>query len=100
MGLDRNVIEVGGAEAIVKWGYHVAMRLGAWRFTGSGSGGGVVNARVVEHDEFRSGQSPLTLVLVMTGGDGVTAAVKWPVQALEVDGQTARVHVGPCERSA
>jgi len=87
--MDRNIVQIRGAHASIKWGYHVAATVAAWSFTGSGQGG-TVSATIETRDAFRLRQSPLVLVLMLDG-----LPVKWPVLGLDEDGPTVRVVVGP-----
>lgn len=98
MDSNRNIVAFGGAEGAVKWGYHAAMKVAAWRFTGSGQHGGSVSATVVERHEFRLSQTPLTLALRIEGQDGSVSVTRWPVRSLQDNGDgTVTVSVGPRE---
>jgi hypothetical protein len=108
---EKHVLAIAGEDAAIRWGYHEAMKLARWTFTGSGSDGGTVKATVVKRDGFTCQQRPLVLALrtpdaVWPGDDDAPpwwqpsrgAVVKWPVRALVEEGATVTVHVGPVER--
>lgn len=110
--MERNTVGIRGAQATIKWGYHVAAQLGRWQFAGSGDAGGQVAAAVVSRDVFRLQQTPLTLVLRMDsvtmiiqdgthvpGKVAATTLVRWPVIAIADQGDTVIVTVGPMERT-
>lgn len=89
--MDRNVIQVRGAHATVVWGYHVAMTVTGWSFTGSGTGG-TVTATVANRNAFRMSQIPLMVEMRL---DKTT--VVWPVRSVYEDGSTVTIEVGPKE---
>lgn len=91
MILDRSILRLRGAQASIRWGYHEAMALGSWSFTGSGQGG-QLTATVLHRDAFRLTQRPLQLVLMVNG-----LPVRWPVHSITEEGSSVQLQVGPKE---
>ena len=88
--MDRNAIQVRGAQATVLWGYHVAMQVTTWTFSGSGAVGGTITATIAERNAFRLSQSPLHVEMRLD-----KSTVVWPVLAVVEDGSTVTIAVGP-----
>jgi hypothetical protein len=59
----RHHLVIEGTAAVVRYGYHTAAELGAWRVDG-----GWLVAQLRAHDAFRLQQSPLTLVIANKSG--------------------------------
>lgn len=76
---------IRGKVAEIRWGYHLAARLGSWTLDG-----GVLSATVLDVDTFRVSQSPLTVVI---GG------ISRPIDGLQIAGWTLTASICPQENS-
>lgn len=81
-----------GAEATIRWGYHPAVRLGAWAVEGPPTTR-MLTGTVKESDEFRVQQQPLTFVVSRPQG----SAWCWPVETLQIAGDQLTAKLGPQE---
>lgn len=87
-----NVFRIAsGASGAVRWGYHVAARIGRWTISEDGQ---TVVGALEAHAEMVCAQSPL--VFVVDAGKGQW---RWPVRDLTVTGATVTLTVGPREGS-
>lgn len=75
--LERNVTNVKGAAAELRWGYAVAATLGAWTVAGM-PGAWMFTATVLSQDDFRVSQRPLAVV--------TPNGWRWPVKTLQIAG--------------
>lgn len=80
-----NTVEIKGASAVLKWGYHQAAALESWSISGY-----VVTATVVERDAFRVTQAPLTFEVPRPNGNWT-----WSVQSLQITGDTLTARIDP-----
>lgn len=83
-----NKLTITGQAAEVKWAYHTAVSLASWSLTDD-----ALTATVVSADHFRVSQKPLTFVVTRPSGVQWT----WPIQCLQIAGQTLTASVAPQE---
>lgn len=74
-----NQIALKGVAGEVRWSYHRAAVLGAWKMEGAS-----LSATVLEQDTFRLSQQPLEFVVPRPNG----AAWSWPIGTVRVEGST------------
>jgi hypothetical protein len=86
MGQHR--MTVRGPMGQVRWGYLPALTFGTWAFDGAGGTGTITTAQVLERNEFRLTQAPLTVVVPMGRSEW-----RWTVQDLQCSGETVRLTV-------
>ena len=80
-----------GAEAVIRWGYHVAATVTSWSLTPS-DGGLTLSASVASVDRYRLSQRPLVFV-VSRGG----VVLRWPIQELQISGASLSGTLGQKE---
>jgi len=85
---ERNTYHIRGAAAEVRWGFRLAATLGPWTVDGL-PGAWTFSAVVLEHDDFRVSQRPLTVV--------TPNGWRWPVTTLQIAGTTLTASVSPQE---
>jgi len=88
-----NAIKFTGTAGEVRWGYTPAATLATWELVANETGGGTVTAKVVTQDMFRVAQRPLTFVVPRPSGP----AWCWPIQSLQLAGETLTASLGPQE---
>lgn len=82
-----------GAEAVIRWGYHTAARLGSWTITQEGTQPLKVTAKVLDSDTVRAAQQPLTFDVSRPQG----RRWRWPVESLQFVGSEMIAQLGPQE---
>jgi hypothetical protein len=82
-------ISIAGPSGVVRWGYHLAARLGAWSFDGQ-----TFRATVIESDPIRLAQSGLRISATL--GEAITLADR-PVASLSVSAGALVARLGPRE---
>jgi len=87
-----NTFVFRGAEGELRWGYHSAATLKDWELTPKDASSFTVTARIVSSDAFRVSQRPIAFTVPRQAG-----AWKWPVQELQVVGETLTALLGPQE---
>jgi hypothetical protein len=87
----NNRMVLRGTGGAVKWAYHTAASLDTWTMTAEPSGT-TITAKVVTHDTFAASQRPLVLVIPRS-----TCQWKWPVDSLQIDGNTLTAVLGQQE---
>jgi hypothetical protein len=83
------VLEGPAGTSEIRWGYHCAIKVGAWTVQH-----GVLTARVLEIDPFRVSQGGLVFVVVRPGG----APWRYPVLELAIAGLDLTATLGAKER--
>jgi hypothetical protein len=82
---------IRGPEAVIRWGYHSAVRLGSWTVDLDPTHR-TLTGRVMEADTFRAQQQPLTFVVSRPQGSWV-----FPVNTLHIAGDELIATLGPQE---
>jgi len=90
--LGENTFAFKCREGLLLWGYHEAAVLGECELSATRTGVSVT-ATVVTADAFKSQQQPLTLRIRRPSGVVWT----WPVESLDIVGQTLTARLGPQE---
>ena len=80
-----------GAEAVIRWGYHVACGVTSWTLTGDG-GALTLSGSVVKADHYRMSQRPLVFVVTRNG-----VTLRWPILELQIAGASLSATLGPKE---
>ena len=73
-----NKVTMRGQAGELRWSYHRAAEVRQWELFGS-----TLTATLVTSDAYRLAQSPLTFVVPRANG-----AWSWPLESLQVDGQS------------
>jgi len=81
-----------GPEAVIRWGYQPAVRLGSWSVANE-AGRRTLTGSVVQSDPFRVAQQPLTFVVSRPSGQ----TWRWPVELLQIAGGELTATLGPQE---
>lgn len=87
-----NTVTIRGVEAVLRHGYYVAGRLGAWTVTREGQAW-VLSTSIIHSDAFRLSQRPLAFVVAHANG-----VWRWPVEELQITGASLTAVLGPKER--
>lgn len=82
-------LTVTGVEGSLRWGYHQAAVLRAWKICREESGV-TLTATVVSQDAFRVSQRPLVFVATHAKG-----AWTWPIEMLQIQDGALTAHLGP-----
>jgi len=87
-----NKATLRGAEAVITWGYHPAIRLGPWRVELDAQSL-TLNGKVLTTDTFRASQQPLTFTVSRPQG----LKWCWPVESLHIADGELTARLGPQE---
>jgi len=79
-----NKVTMRGRAGEVRWAYHRAAEVKQWELFGS-----TLTATLVTADAYRLAQNPLTFVVPRSNG-----AWSWPLENVQVDGQSFSATVG------
>jgi hypothetical protein len=81
---------IRGPQAVIRWVYHQAARVGPWEVTTDG-GGALLTAAVIEGDAFKLAQPGLTFRVSLQNGKAWT----WPIESLQIAAGTLSARLGP-----
>lgn len=86
-----NKATIRGVEAVIRWGYHSAVRLGPWTVDVDATQR-TLSGTVIESDTFKASQQPLTFVVSRPQGTWT-----FPVNTLHIAGNELTASLGPQE---
>ena len=81
-----------GAEAAIRWGYHVACLVTTWTLT-QGDGAPTLTATIAHSNTYRLSQRPLVFMVARYGG----IIWRWPIVELQITGASLSATLGPKE---
>jgi hypothetical protein len=81
-------VTIRGPAGEVRWGYHSAASLGAWTVVDNH-----LTAQVVQADDFKVAQRPLTFIVHRPSG----RTWSWNVGSLQIAGETLTAVLDPVE---
>ncbi len=82
--MSEHTIKMGGPSGAMRWGYYTAASLRDWSLSNH-----VLTATIVEKDDTRLSQQPLSFVVVRP-----SSTWTWPVDTLQITGTSLTAKLG------